>query len=127
MPDLLQQTVIQQMPFAIVAFDDTQKSVSGTTETEIKYTRFANTVIKWTQMMIVATLWVSGGTGYLKIYIDSETSPRLQFSTTSTSETRFQDTFSIGDLSAGIHTVHVKLVNSGSYVTYNKLLEVYVR
>jgi hypothetical protein len=127
MPDLLQTTVIQQMPYAIVAFDDTQKSVSGTTETEVKFTRFANTVIKWTQMMIVATLWVSGGTGYLKIYIDSETSPRLQFSTTATSETRFDGNFSIGDLPAGIHTVHVKLINTGSYYTYNQLFEVYVR
>jgi hypothetical protein len=127
MPDLLQQTVLQNMPYALIAFDDTQKSVSGTTETEVKYARFANTVIKWREIMIEATLWVSGGTGYLKVYIDSGTSPRLQLSTTATSETSVQGSFSIADLSAGIHTIHIKLVNSGSYVTYNQMMEVYVR
>ncbi len=127
MPDLLQETVIRKMPFAIIGFDDTQKSVSGTTETEVKYCRFANTVIKWLKLMIVATIWVSGGTGYLKVYIDAETTPRLTLSTTATSETRYEGEFAISDLAAGVHTLHVKLVNSGSYVTYNKLLEVYAR
>jgi len=108
-----------------LAFDDTQKSVSGTTETEIKYFRFIkDDFTRFTRLIVRATLWVSGGTGYLKLYIDDETSPRLTLSTTSTSETTVHGSADISDLSTGVHTVHIKLVNSESYDTYNKLIEV---
>ena len=78
---------------APIVWDDTQKSVSGTTETEVKNFRFAkNSAVRaWSKLYVLASLWVSGGTGHLKIYVDGETSPRLDLSTTSTS-VRYQGT-----------------------------------
>ena len=112
---------------APIVWDDTQKSVSGTTETEVKNFRFAKSsaVRAWSKLYVLASLWVSGGTGHLKIYVDGETSPRLDLSTTNTSETVLSGEIDISDLGEGIHTLHVKLVNEGSYDTYNELLEVW--
>ena len=113
----------------IIAFDDTRKSVKGTTETEVKYFRFSisNTWAKWKQLIVVVSIWVDGGTGTVKIYIDDETSPRLSFSSASTTEEIKKGTINVGDLAEGIHTLRVKLVNSGDYTTYTELLEVYAR
>jgi hypothetical protein len=110
----------------LVATDDTRLSVNGTTETEIKNFRFAKTsYTPYSNFHIIASIWVSGGTGYIKIYVDNETTARLTLSSTSTSETLVEGDFSIGDLANGIHTIHIKLVNSGAYYTYNELIEVW--
>lgn len=110
----------------LVASDDTQLSVSGTTETEIKNFRFGKTAYSpYGRFHVIASLWVSGGTGYLRVFVDSEATPRLTLSTNSTSETLLEGDFSITDLANGIHTVRVKLYNSGAYNTYSELLEVW--
>lgn len=106
-----------------LVWDDTQVSVSGTTETEKKNFRFFK--IGHSTVYVRLTAWVSGGTGYVKVYVDSESSARLTLSTTSTSETKLESYFSIADLADGVHTIRLKLSNSGSYVTYQQLLEVY--
>ncbi|RLG77358.1 MAG: hypothetical protein DRO12_02460 [Thermoprotei archaeon] len=112
-----------------LVFDDTQKSVSGTTETEVKHFRFSKTssYTNWKKLTVVASLWVDGGTGTLKIYINDETSPRLSLSTTNTSESVVSGEIDISDLGEGVHTLRVKLVNDGSYNTYTELLEVYAQ
>jgi len=112
-----------------LVFDDTQKSVVGTTETEVKYFRFSKTgSIRRDKLIVIASLWVSGGTGSLKIYIDDESSPRLTLQTTSTTETIVSGEIDISDLANGIHTIHIKLVNNtAGQTTYNELIEVYAK
>lgn len=118
-----------RLPMVFLGADDTQKSVTGTSETEVKYFRFNQPSINpFNIIKVNLSLWVNGGTGSAKIYIDNEASPRLTLSTTSTSENILSGEFSIGDLSAGIHTLRVKIVNNtAGRTTYTELLEVYAR
>jgi len=112
----------------LIAVDDTQKSVSGTTETTVKQFRFPVTSFNKTDLWhVIVSAWASGGTGYVKFYFDSETSPRLTLSTTSTSETVLESDidFRSNPLSSGMHTCYVKISNSGSYTTYTQWLGVW--
>lgn len=128
MPDLLQLVVNYRMPMTALAFDDTRVSVTGTSETEVKYFRFSVfPQSKYTTCFVRVSLWVNGGTGTLNIYIDNEATPRLTFSTNLATEQIFEQSFYIGDLSSGLHTFRVKMKNSGSYTTYSELLEVFAR
>ena len=108
----------------LFTFDDTQVSMSGTTETELKTFRFYKSAYApFRRIAMLVSLWVSGGTGTLRVYIDAETSPRASFSTTSTSEVFTILSFSVADLAYGPHTVRVKCVNSGAYYTYTRYLD----
>jgi hypothetical protein len=108
----------------LFTFDDTQVSMSGTTETALKTFRFYKSAYApFRRLVMLVSLWVSGGTGTLRVYIDAETSPRASYSTTSTSETFATLAFSVADLAYGAHTVTVKCVNSGSYNTYTQYLD----
>jgi len=108
----------------ILAFDDTQVSMSGTTETELKTFRFHRSAYSPVgKVVMVVSLWVSGGTGTLRVYIDAETSPRASFSTTSTSEVFATLSFSVANLAYGPHTVRIRCVNSGAYYTYTRYLD----
>ena len=108
----------------ILAFDDTQVSMSGTTETELKTFRFYKSAYApFQRLAMLVSLWVSGGTGTLRVYIDAETTPRASYSTASTSEVFATLAFSVADLAYGSHTVRVKCVNSGAYYTYTRYLD----
>jgi hypothetical protein len=108
----------------LFTFDDTEVSMSGTTEAELKRFRFYKSAYApFRRIVIALSAWVSGGTGTVKVYVDAETSPRASFSTTSTSEVFATLSFSVADLAYGPHTVYVKAVNSGSYYTYTRYLD----
>jgi len=108
----------------LFAFDDTQLSMSGTTETELKTFRFYKSAyFPVRRIAIPVSVWVSGGTGTLRVYVDAETTPRASYSTTSTSEVFTILSFSVADLAYGPHTVRIKCVNSGSYYTYTRFLD----
>jgi hypothetical protein len=114
----------------IFAVDDTQKSVTGTTETEVKNFRYAKTsYTTFVNFRIIASLWTSNaaGTAYLKIYVDGGASPSLTLQTTSTSETVLEGDIDISGLTNGIHTFRIKISNSSaSYTTYTEYLAVFV-
>jgi hypothetical protein len=108
----------------LIALDDTQLSMSGTTETLLKYFSFAKTsYTPYSNFHIIISAWVSGGTGTYTVYVDNETAPRLTLSTTSTTETILEGDFSISDLANGVHILYLKAVNSGSYNVYNRIWE----
>jgi len=118
-----------RLPLIFLGADDTRKSVTGTTETEVKYFRFNQPSINpFNKIKVNLSLWVTGGNGIASIYIDDEASPRLTLNTNSTSEKILSGEFNIGDLSAGIHTLRLKIKNDTSGQTvYTELLEVYAR
>ncbi|MGB9614259.1 MAG: hypothetical protein ACPL3B_01995 [Fervidobacterium sp.] len=112
----------------LIAIDDTQKSVSGTTDTTVKQFRFPvtnfNRKRKW---HVIVSAWVSGGTGYVKFFFDSESNPRLTLSTTAASESIVEGdiNFLSSPLSVGMHTCYIKISNSGSTTTYTQWLGVW--
>lgn len=104
-------------------------AVIGTTETEVKTMTFSKkTNSPWISLAINAALKISAaGTAILKVYVNTEVSPRATLTTTSTTydiqETGIID---ISDLANGNHSLSFKLAASDPYVTaYNKLLEVF--
>lgn len=108
----------------LFTFDDTRVSMMGTTEAELKTFRFyKGAYAPFRRIVMLVSLWVSGGTGTLRVYIDAETSPRASYSTTSTSEVFATLAFSVADLAYGPHTVTIKCVNSASYTTYTRYLD----
>jgi hypothetical protein len=113
----------------ILVVDDTQKSVAGTTETEVKYFRLAKTgYTPYINLHFIATLWTSNASyaGYLKVYIDGNATASLTLSTTSTSEAVVEGDIDVSSLASGMHTFHIKIYNAdASTTTYTEHLEVW--
>ncbi|MBO3801758.1 MAG: hypothetical protein JTT12_05520 [Candidatus Brockarchaeota archaeon] len=113
----------------LYAGDETEKSVYGTTETEIKTLRIINAPgygfnnIK--NLYFVGEAYVTGGTGNLKVSIDGASSVSV-WSISSTSYSLYTGSVSVNWSSSAVHTVSIRLVNSGSYYTYNRTIEIYV-
>lgn len=110
--------------------DETEMSIYGTTSTSIKtltMVKCSTAALSPTKIFVVATLKVTGGTGYLEIYVDGVLKQTL--STTSTSYVLVYSPSAI-DVSSwannSIHTIDIKLKNSSGYITYNQLLEIYI-
>lgn len=112
-----------------IVLDDTLVSVAGTSEQERKFFRFIkSSFMQYKKMHVEATLWSSNasGTAYMRVYLNSEGTARLTLNTTSTTETVLSGDIDISDLTNGIHTLRVKLNNSGSYTTNQKLFHAVV-
>ncbi len=106
-----------------------EASVTGTTEAAVKSGSFQKNSgnSPYVSFAVNAQLKVDNpaSIGSLKVYIDSEASPRATLTTQATSYDALASGYiDISDLSNGQHTVTVKLVNdtAGAKVT-NKLFE----
>jgi len=111
----------------ILAYDDTPKS-AGTSETEVKYARICTKGggMGFSALRIVVSLWTNDASypAYARIYIDDETDPRAEFTSTSTSEEVKEKVIGITDLSPGMHKVRLKLYSAGG-TAYNELFEIW--
>ena len=111
----------------IITYDDTQVS-AGSTEEEKKYARISTkgAGMGFSALRIVVSLWTSDPSymAYVRIYIDDETDPRAEFTSTSTSEEVKEKVIGITDLSPGIHKVSLRLYSAGG-TAYNELFEIW--
>lgn len=105
-----------------LAIDDTQISATGTGETVIKTFRIAKKsgILNLRNLYIIASLWVNGGFGRLRIYIDGTL--KIELGTGNTTETVLGDSVDISDIDDGLHDVEIRLTNDGSYTTYNSYI-----
>ncbi len=126
---------VQAMKIHHFVGDETEVSVTGISEEGVKEFKLpkatsANTGIQPAKLHINAEVkveGVSGAQGTLKIYIDAEGSPRIIVNTTSNTYEMAEASADISDLSAGKHTITVKLVADDSGATvYNDLIEVFL-
>ena len=110
---------IQNAPLVgvVLAFDDTEATVTGTTETEVKYFRFVrnSSFFNVKRIRFIVSGYSSSGTGKLKVYIDGTAYATIDL--TSTSEGVYQADVDISSLSDGIHTVSIRLVGGSSSET----------
>jgi len=108
----------------MLAVDDTVTSVTGSTETTVKTFRFAKipNYMNVRKLYVVASMWVSGSYGRLRVYIDGV--QYLELGSSSTSEDVVYGSIDVSGLSNGMHDVEIRLKNDGSYVTYNQYLAV---
>lgn len=112
----------------LYAGDETEKTVSGAVETEIKFFRMVlNTVSgrNFTRLFFIGEAYVTGGTGYLQVSIDSAPSVAV-WTFANLSYAPQQGFIDVSWSNNTIHTISVRLRNSGSFVTYNRTLEAYV-
>ena len=111
----------------ILAYDDTQVSAEASEE-EVKYARLSTkgAGIGFSALRIVVSLWADdpSHTAYARIYIDDETDPRAEFTSTSTEEEVKEKIINILDLAPGIHVVRLKLYSAGG-TAYNELFEIW--
>ena len=110
---------VQNAPLVgvVLAFDDTEATVTGTTEAEVKYFRFVrnSSFFNVKKIRFIVSGYSSSGTGKLKVYIDGTAYATIDL--TSTSEGVYQADVDVSSLSDGIHTVSIRLVGGSSSET----------
>lgn len=109
--------------------DETEKNVYGAVESEIKNFRMVYTTShgrKFARMYFMGEAYVTGGTGYLKVSIDGGASQTV-WTITATDYTFHKGYIDVSWTDDTIHTISIRLVNSGDYYTYNKTMEAYVQ
>ncbi|MCC5990488.1 MAG: hypothetical protein LM558_03145 [Thermosphaera sp.] len=110
--------------------DDTEVYESSTSYVEKKMFNFykdaAVDTLNWQEMELVAELRASapGTTAYLALFVDAETTPRIELSTTSTAYVVLRGTASIADLGTGLHTFSIRVRATGGGVAYQRHLEI---
>jgi hypothetical protein len=121
----LKNTVVRRLYTA----DETEVFVTGTTESEVKFHRIVNSSthgFSIRRVNVIAELKVSGGTGFLKVYIDGVNVITLS-TTVTTTYTLVKGSYNVSWADDTIHDVSIRLVNNTSgQTTYNRLYECYV-
>jgi hypothetical protein len=113
----------------LYAGDETEKSVYGTTEAEVKFLRMINSPgygFNITRLYFIGEAYVTGGTGYMRVSIDGASSV-VVWTITSTSYAPQKGYIDVSWGADTIHTISIRLVNSSSYYTYNRTIEIYVQ
>jgi hypothetical protein len=110
--------------------DDTEVYDTSTTYIEKKVFNFykdTNTdTLNWQEVSLVAELKTTSSTApaYVALFIDNETTPRIELSTTSTTYTVLTGSASIADLATGLHSFSIRVKVSGNGTVYQRHLEV---
>ena len=107
---------------------EVEQSATGTTEVEIIETGLSRLTGNFNpkKIRVIASLKTSSGSGFLKIYADSEIVPRLILQSNSLNYELVSGEFDVSNLSQGRHNLIIKI--SGSLVdslVKNDYLEVY--
>lgn len=115
--------------------DETEVSVTGISEEGVKTFQLpratsVNSGIQPSKLHVnaeVKVTGVSGAQGTLKVYIDSEGTPRMTINTTSDTYEMAEANADISDLTNGKHSVTIKLVSDdGSAIMWNDLIEIFL-
>ena len=113
--------------------DETEVSVTGLTETDIKFFKFPRPTsnergIQAVVMHINAEVKVTGvAQGTLSVYIDGEGTPRMTVTTTSNTFEMSEAEADISDLANGTHSVRVTFVtNDAAETMTNDLIEIFL-
>jgi hypothetical protein len=110
--------------------DDTEVTETSTTYVEKKKFNFYKDTtvdtLNWTDIELIAELKSSatGVTAYVALFVDAETSPRIELNTTSTTYVVLRGTASIADLATGLHTFSIRCKVTGAGTAYQRHVEV---
>lgn len=110
--------------------DETEVSVTGTTETEVKTFNIIckSSILEWLGLHVQAEMKTNNAlyTATMRIYVDSEVSARITLNSTGTDYGLESGKADISDLATGRHIVRVKMVSSDAAGTaYNDLIEIF--
>jgi|YelNatPaOPRAMG01_1025707.scaffolds.fasta_scaffold31800_5 hypothetical protein len=115
---------------AFILGDDTEVTETSTNYVEKKVFNFYKDTgvetLNWQEIELIAELKSSATTvtAYVALFVDAETNPRIELSTTSTTYTILRGTASVADLATGLHTFSIKCKVTGAGTAYQRHLEV---
>jgi hypothetical protein len=111
--------------------DDTEVYETSTTYVEKKKFNFYKDTgvdtLNWTSIELVAELRSSASTytAYVALFVDTETNPRIELYTNSTSYSVLRGTANIADLTTGLHTFSIRCkVSASGGTVYQRHVEI---
>jgi hypothetical protein len=110
--------------------DDTEVTETSTTYVEKKKFNFYKDAtvetLNWQEMEVVAELKSSASTitASVAVFVDAETTPRLELTSTSTTYDIKRGTFSMADLPTGLHTISIRCKVSAPGTISQRHLEI---
>jgi hypothetical protein len=110
--------------------DDTEVTTTSTTYAEVKNFNFYKDTtvesINWKTMEVVAEGMVSasGLTATVGVFVDTETTARLELTFTGTEYSVSRGTLSMTDLTTGLHKISVQMKISAAGTAYNRHIEI---
>jgi hypothetical protein len=110
--------------------DDTEVYDTSTSYVEKKVFNFyKNTdvdTLNWQEIDLLAELRTTTATSpaYVALFVNNETTPRIELNTTSTTYTVLMGRASISDLPTGLHTFSIRVRIAGTGTVYQRHLEV---
>ncbi|MCC6056172.1 MAG: hypothetical protein LM583_05800 [Desulfurococcaceae archaeon] len=114
--------------------DDTEVTETSTTYVEKKRFNFYKDTgidtLNWIGIELVAELKSSASTytAYVALFVDNETSPRIELFTNSTSYSVLRGTADISDLATGLHTFSIRCkVSASGGTAYQRHVEIQAR
>jgi hypothetical protein len=113
----------------LLTADETELSTTSTSYTSMKYFNFVMDRTRgysWNKLVVYAEAYntTSGQTTYVGVFVDNETSPRLELTYTTTSYTLKSGEITISDLADGIHKIDIRVKVTGG-TGYIRLTEVH--
>jgi hypothetical protein len=113
--------------------DDTEVSESSTIYVEKKKFNFYKDTsidtLNWQEIEFIAELKTStaGTQAYVGLFVDAETTPRVELYTGATTYTVLRGSASISDLATGLHTFSIKVKVTGTATAYQRHIEIQVK
>jgi hypothetical protein len=110
--------------------DDTEVSETSTSYVEKKMFNFYKDTsvdtLNWQEIELVAELRSSapGVTAHLALFVDDETTPRIELSTNSTTYVVLRGAASIADLGTGLHRFSLRCRVAGAGMAYQRHVEI---
>jgi hypothetical protein len=113
----------------LLTADETELSTTSTSYTSMKYFNFVMDRTRgysWNKLVVYAEAYnnTSGQTTYVGVFVDNETSPRLELTYTTTSYTLKSGEITVSNLSDGIHKIDIRVKVTGG-TGYIRLVEVH--
>jgi len=122
--------VADSLRTAFILGDNTMVTGTSTTYTAVKvFNLYKDTtvdIMNWSEIDATVELMSSASsvTAYVGFFVDSESSPRLELYTNSTSYSVLKGSFSISDLTTGLHTITISLKVSASGTATQRHVEI---
>ena len=113
--------------------DDTEVYETSTIYVEKKRFNFYKDTsidtLNWQEIEFIAELKTStaGTQAYVGLFVDNESTPRVELYTSSTTYTVLRGTASITDLTTGLHTFSIKVKVTGTATAYQRHIEIQVK
>jgi hypothetical protein len=114
----------------LYARDETEVTSTSGAYTEVKNHRMIRSShygMDVKEIFVIAEIKTTGGSGIVGVFVDSDASPIIRFSTTSSSYGLHMDSATVSWTDDTLHDISVRTATDGSGTMYNRTYEMFVR